>query len=232
MKWNLNWQVIGLVLACMMMHGQVSAKKLFCSMQMDPYLGIEYQYEHIKGNGDWNDVLPANFQNGAIFIGNKYHPNFGIEVGYFHFLKKSQAQNTLSKFNGAEQPSDTSLLAQMKVKGFSVDWNIYVPLDPNFNVFALIGVVAMHPRVQIYSDNTTDLANGMKLVKGRNKTIMRMGVGAEYVESWWGARARLIWDQTQRMQLNVTDAQVQFGPIFPYAFKQSMVVTVGLFYRF
>lgn len=202
--------------------------------QFKPYAGVEYQYQHIKSNSGWHNgyFMPANFNNYGVFAGVKYHPNFGIELGYYHYINRSQAQNVLSSFEGQTASGETLVIGQMRMKGYSLDWNVHFQLDPRFNIFVLIGAVNYQPDLVILTSEGTNLGNALRTVTGRNETVLRLGFGMEYEEDWWGARARILWDRTQYMKLNVATAQQIFPGITPDAFKQSFVVTVGVFYRF
>lgn len=226
MKWNY------LILLFALAAGTAQAKTLLGSLALDPYIGIEYQYEHIKGNSVWTEFMPANLQDGAVFLGNKYHKNFGIEIGYYHHLKKSQGSAIMDSFGSVPANGDTLVVAQMYTKGFSIEWDVYYPWDPNFNVFGLIGLVSIHPSINITTSGGTNLATALRTVKGNNRTVLRLGCGAEYVEKNWGARGKILWDHTQTLYVNVSRVGNTFTSITPDAFKQAVLATVGVFYRF
>jgi hypothetical protein len=226
MRWKL---LVLLLLASCLAH----AKTVLQTLEFSPYIGVEYQYQHIKGTSpDWSRFMPSNFSNKGFFLGNKYHENFGIEIGYYHSLKKSQSSTLATKFGGVTASGTTLVIAQMRNKGFSIDWDIYYPLDSKFNIMAIVGFVTMHPKVEIYTAGSTNLGAALRTVSGRNKAIFRLGAGAELVEKNWGARMKFLWDDTQKLYLNVDQVGKFFPSITKYAFKQAITATFGLFYRF
>lgn len=238
MKWNFKWRNICLsvMLAMLTVASQAHAKTLLQSLAFKPYIGIEYQYQHIKGNTTWTQFMPANMQYDGIFLGNKYHENFGIEIAYYHSIKKSQGSAFLDQFGNVPANGDTLILAQMQNKGFSVEWDIYYNLDKlldkEFNVMALIGLVTMHPTINIYSNSGTNLSTAITTVHGKNATIFRLGAGAEFIQKNWGCRAKILWDHTEQLYVDNSNVGPTFTSITERAFKQAVGVTVGVFYIF
>ena len=136
---------------------------------------------------------------------------------------------------GKEMPSKKvrAVIAEMRNKGFSLEWDVYYPIDAQFNVMASFGFITMHPNLEINATSSTNLGSALNKVKGRNKTIFRPGLGVEYLEKNWGARGRLLWDDTQKLYLNTDRVGATFfNALTPKAFKQTMTFTFGVFYRF
>ena len=79
---------------------------------------------------------------------------------------------------------------------------------------------------------SSDLAPALGLLSGKTTTVPRLGIGAEYVEKHWGMRGRLLWAYTQRIKLNVADAQAIYPPLYANAYLQAVMATVGLFFIF
>jgi len=234
MKRNFGWSFVCVTAILIIGTGVAHATTLLGSMSFNPYIGMEYQYQHIKANRDWTKVMPASFQNGAIFLGNKYHKHFGIELGYYQNYKKSYRLRSVNSFDGvvADAPN-AEVTTRLRLKGFSLEWDVYWPLDPNFNLIFISSLVTVHPDITIQSTGSgSDLATALTKVKGRNRTILRLGLGTEYVEKHWGARGRVLWDHTQHLHLEVNDAQAAYQSLTAKVFKQAITVTVGLFFRF
>ena len=205
----------------------LQAKTLFGSLELNPYLGVEYQYQHSARAKIWRKFMPADFNVTSVFFGNKYHKNFGIELGYYHTLKKSQNSATFADGLG----HNVTVFGQMRNKGFSFDWNIYYPLDVNFNLMGIFGLATYHPMIQVVSDRTA-LGQAFSRISGRNKTIFRPGVGVEYFNKCWGARARILAPFTQELYVNVDKYGKQIVNLDKKAFKQTFLFTVGVFYIF
>lgn len=209
-------------------------KRVIDSIKFAPYVGVEYMFQHIPTSADWHSAgfMPSNLDVINGFVGFRYHRNFAIELGGYHTIRRSQAQSNVSEFEGQVASGDTLVIAQLENKGFSIDWTAHCFLDPKFNVFAIVGMANYQPQLTIIPSDGTDLGDALRLVSGHNTNVFRLGVGMEYLECWWGVRARVIWDNTQSMRLNVLEAQQIFSSISPRAFGQTILVTVGLFYRF
>lgn len=209
-------------------------KRVIDSIKFAPYVGVEYMFQHIATSAGWHSAgfMPSNLDVINGFVGLRYHRNFAIEFGGYHTIRRSQAQSNVLEFEGQTASGDTLVMAQLENKGFSIDWTAHCFLDPKFNVFAIVGMANYQPQLTIIPSEGTDLGNALRLVSGHNTNVFRLGVGMEYLECWWGVRARVIWDNTQSMRLNVLEAQQLFSSISPRAFGQTILVTVGLFYRF
>ena len=208
------------------------AQKKNESFFFKPFLGIEYQYEHIKSHGAYHLLLSSNFQYGNLFLGAKVHKNFGIELGYYRSLKTSQNQFQFTDWGGSEVSGLTSSISRTSFKGFSADANIYYALDPYFNVFAVLGLATMQESLTVSGTGSTDLAPALSLLSGRNNTVPRLGMGVEYIEKHWGMRSRILWVYTQSVKLNVDAAQTAYPPIYAHAYLQAVLATVGIFYIF
>jgi hypothetical protein len=235
MKMRLLRQVISISLMLLLPIGVAHAKQcaLFQGLQFKPYIGWEYQYEHIKGNGTWGEFMPANFQSQAFFVGTRYHQNFGLEVSYYHTLKKSQSSAFITSFNGTPDPSGTTfVIGQMRNEGFAFDWDVYFPLDPRFNLMAIVGIVTYHPNILVQASGGTNLQNALQNVTPNNKAMLRLGLGLEYEERCWGARARVLWDQTQTMTVSLNNPSAPTFGVQNDPFKQACIFTAGIFYIF
>ncbi len=198
-----------------------------------PYLGLEYQYEHIKSKGAYHLLLSANFQYGNLFLGAKYHKNFGVEIGYYRSLKTSQNQFQYTSWGGQYAGGVASSISRTSFKGFSFDWNAYYKLDPEFNVLASLGLVTMHETLTNSATGAQPLSTAIGTITGRNTTVPRLGGGAEYIyNNHWGLRSRIFWVYTQNIKLNVSAAQTTDpGHNFPSkAYLQAVEATVGVFY--
>lgn len=223
---------LGLALLLVLASGQVMAANAFKKMNLHPYFGVEYDYMHIKNRNDWRKILSANFNCAGAFAGLKFYRYFGLEVAYYKTLKNSQEQAVLTDFNDFPNNGITATVARTQYKGFNFDANFYIPLDPKFNLNLVIGAQTLHPNLQITATGTTNLANAMNVIKGRNYTALRLGGGFEYVETHWGARGRIMWIDTRGMTLNIENAQSFFPQITKYAFNQTLGVNIGVFYMF
>lgn len=235
MKRVLYWRKVCLGFLLMCFISTVNAAtcfNYFNCLIFKPYLGIEYQYEHIKSRDPYHLLLSANFQYANLFLGAKYHKNFGVEIGYYRSLKTSQNQFQFYNWGGQLASGITAAISRTSFKGFSFDWSGYYKLDPDFNIFASLGLVTMHETLTVSATGSSDLAPAIGLISGKNTTAPRVGGGVEYLYGHWGLRSRLFWVYTQNIKLNVTAAQAIVPTIKEKAYLQAVEATVGIFYRF
>lgn len=220
---------LGFLLMCLI--SSANAGSYLNCLFFKPYLGIEYQYEHIKSRDPYHLLLSANFQYANLFLGAKYHKNFGVEIGYYRSLKTSQNQFQFYNWGGSLASGITAAISRTSFKGFSFDWSAYYQLDPDFNVFASLGLVTMHETLEAYATGSSDLAPAIGLLTGKNTTVPRIGGGVEYLYGHWGLRSRLFWVYTQNVKLNSAAAQAIVPTIKNNPYLQAIEATVGVFYR-
>src|SRR5581483_6345214 len=120
MKRNLFSQQISLCMVMLCLSGVASAKTLLNSLQFKPYLGLEYQYEHIKPAKNYRNILSADVQTGNFFVGTRFLKSLGLEIGYYRTLKVAQQQTVVLSFNGQSASAPTALLTRTSFKGFSI----------------------------------------------------------------------------------------------------------------
>ncbi len=202
------------------------------SMFFQPYLGVEYQYEHIKPSKAYRGFLSANFQYSNFFVGTRIGKYLGAEVGYYLNLKNNQQQNTTYVFNGQPAGGLTATLTNSKYKGFSADLAAYYQVDSNFHASAIFGVMTMHPSLEFKATNNTNLARGFVLLSAKNRTVPRLGFGLELLTKHWGCRTRMFWVYTQSVKLNASAAQAVFPALSANPYVQAVMATAGVFFRF
>lgn len=219
-------------LVMMCLTGAAWGQTFLNSLQFQPYLGLEYQYEHIRPSKPYRNLLATDIQTGNLFVGTKFLKNLGLEVGYYRNLKVQQQQYVTPSFNNAPASGPTAILTRTSYKGFSADFSAYVPLDAQFYASIIAGFVTMHPTITFEAWGGTNLASAFPLIKTKNRTVPRLGMGLEMLKQHWGLRSRIFWVYTQDIQFNVAAAQRVFPAITPYPYVQAVQVTAGVFYRF
>lgn len=217
---------------CLAMSGMAYAQSNIRSFSFQPYIGVEYQYEHIKPSKPYRGFLSANFQYSNFFIGTRINKLFGVEVGYYLDLKNNQQQNQTFVFNGQQASAITATLSNSKYSGFSIDFAGYHQLDPSFYASIIAGFMTMHPTMSFESTSNTNLGKAFVLIKAKNNTVPRLGFGLDLLAKHWGVRSRIFWVYTQNVKMNVSAAQSAFAGITQYPYAQAVLATAGIFYRF
>lgn len=187
-----------------------------------PYIGIDlmrmavnYNDNYNAGGGvilDGNALLEDSLDGLSIHVGNRFHKNFGVELGYFRTREEDKdiaAGATVGPGVVAAAPFTTSV----KVQGFTLDGLGYLPVTES-GQFELIGTV------------------GVSWMKGKiEATIPGVGSGSSD-ESEFGFRAG------GGAQFNLTDkfsvrglARYQTAD-FEDVVDSAWTYTVGLNYSF
>lgn len=199
---------------------------------MDPYFGVEFQWHWAKGNKDWDNFLPQDYNQYGIFLGNKYHPNFGFELGYYKTFSAAGKYNATTHFNGQPSNGLTETHFNIKRSGFTLDFDIYKEFDKEFNGYLIIGLATVHTQVDIaiLDQIATDLGTSLKTITGKNRAVFRLGLGVEYIQERWGARARLVWEANSNERFNVDNVASNFT-ITDKPYINGTTFNVGIFVR-
>ena len=115
-------------------------------MTMKPYVGIDlvrvspsYTTDTSLGVAlDGEDFFADNFDGLNIHVGNRFHKNFGMELGYFRTKEESQSFD-ISALTAT--PGDVAN-TKVRLQGFTLDGMGYLPLDKE-EKFELIGTAGV-----------------------------------------------------------------------------------------
>ncbi len=221
---------VSLSMAGLVQAATYTSKKFPISFQ--PYLGLEYQYEHIKPAKAYRNYISANFQYVNFFLGTRMNSWFGVEAGYYLDVKNNQQQNQAFQFNGQQASAITSTVVDSKYKGFSIDCAGYYQVDSDFHASLILGLMTMHPTMSFSSPSNTNLGKAFDVITAKNNTVPRLGFGLDLLTKHWGCRTRIFWVYTQNVKLNVAQAQTTFAAITAYPYAQAVLATAGIYYRF
>jgi hypothetical protein len=181
------------------------------SDDMSFMVGADYQQTFMKSktnvlvNGapaDYSAVNPKSFPGANVYVGAKFHPNFGAELG-FDFMKKSRTVNTI--------------VNKTKMMGAHLDANGYLPVADCFDVVGSVGVGLVQAKGE---------RSGVNL-KSKKGLLPRVGVGAQYmVSEMVGLRAMARWQGTSAVYFK-DDASAKYKP-----FKSAISLGLGVFAKF
>ena len=209
--------------------GQVSAYQF--RPEFKPYIGAQYRFQHTKGEGDWTSLIPQSFHSGALIVGNRFHHNWGVEIGYYQQLKTSEHVDYSNIFFGTNAGGVTVSTATVKRRGFLLDFLGYLPLDPQFSGVGSVGVMSAKHDFSIKSTNGTNLATGFNSVTGKNAMFPRLGIGGEFIEKFYGVRGMVHWENTARLKINI-DSMSGFPNTPDKPYKNGLSASLTVFYKF
>lgn len=233
MRRNLfNTRNIYLCLIALSLTSVAGAKNICNTLCLQPYLGLEYMYEHISPAKNYRSILSADVQSGNFFIGTKFMRFLGVEVGYYRSVKTAQQQDQILSFNGVDLSEMTSTLTRTSFKGFSIDFAAYKLLDPNFTASLIAGFVTMHPTMTFQASGDPNFSAAFQALQAKNRTVPRLGMGLDLFIKHWGVRSRIFWVYTQSIKYNISEAMKSFSAISNHPYMQAIQVTAGVYYKF
>ena len=198
-----------------------------------PYIGLGYKYQYMKGHNDWNGVVPSKYDNGDIYVGVKFHENFGFELGYSASAKESD-EKPFSPGNvaiGTTLSSGESATLRTKVRLQSVyfDINGFYAVHDKWNLLGSLGIAYTKARIEDNGSTGTpaSVITDIQNASGKRKAVARVGLGAEYKHANWGFRGKLLWEGTSR--LRVTDVS---NTVPEKYFRNSYGIGLGVSYYF
>lgn len=104
-------------------------------MAWNPYIGFDLMHNKVNYGNDniagiafnWGDELDDKLNGLHLHVGNRFHPNFGMELGYFRTEEGSKNQNIdLSALTAT--PGDVFSGTKVRLQGFTLDALGYIPV--------------------------------------------------------------------------------------------------------
>ena len=126
---------------------------------LNPYIGAEYYQAWMKPKGDYNKVLPKDFPGATIYVGTKFHENFGIELGYDWSARKKKDYTVVSGSGFFGGPRTTfSGSTKVRRTGGHIDLVGFLPVAECFDLLGSIGFGWVQAKI-----NTTINGPGINL---------------------------------------------------------------------
>ncbi|MFM8454033.1 MAG: outer membrane beta-barrel protein [Gammaproteobacteria bacterium] len=196
---------------------------------MGLYLGADYKHNwmtsksFIETNGTW---FAKSYPGASLYVGSRFHENFGVELGYDFSKKKSKALTFNPFAAGQNQIKSTA-----SFRGPRLDLNAYMPMDNCFDLIGSIGFGLVKPTISFSNVNMTaaNFDRNYADVSGKQKMVLRLGFGAQYMATEnIGVRGMIRLENTSSLRANganLTDAGKK-------PFKDTTSLNLGAFYKF
>ncbi len=120
-------------------------------VNFNPYVGFDLQRSTYDYNNSYdiggglalngNTILEDSFNGLNIHVGNRFHKNFGAELGYFRTKEESKSIAAGATV-GPGTVATGAFSTDVKVQGFTLDGLGYLPLDEK-EQFELIGTAGV-----------------------------------------------------------------------------------------
>lgn len=135
------------------------------AFEMKPYVGIDYMHMNFELNNSYNDdgvTLDANtlledgFDGLHIHAGNRFHKNFGAEIGYFRTQEEDRTVPAGTTV-GPGLVTAVPITTDVKFSGFTLDGMGYMPLgDGTIELIGTAGVTWIDADAEIEGFGSAD----------------------------------------------------------------------------
>jgi len=154
----------------------ISAQAAENDFIFDPYVGLDFQriavdYDTV-GGVNVEDVYEDGFNGANLYVGAKFHENFGLEAGYTRTTDQEKSNFLASGVD-----------SNVELESWSLDLMGYLPIDNSGN-FELIGTIgAAHIKAE-----TSFSAPSASVSFDDSSTEWRAGLGLQYAftDNWSG----------------------------------------------
>ncbi len=216
----------------------VAASSVSADMMADfnPYIGADYYQAWMKPKGDYNQVLPKDFPGATLYVGTKFHENFGVELGYDWSAQKKKDFNLPANANffGTVQNAFSGT-AKVRRTGGHLDLVGFLPVAECFDLIGSVGFGWVQTKIDtgtVTNANVSRRGSAVNSLSGKGRGVFRIGVGGSYmVTEMIGLRAKLGWESTSSLRVNGNQNFTTLGmPNNPY--KGTTSLTLGAFVKF
>ncbi len=200
------------VAGVLLLSGSAMADSIFGDTT--PYLGLEYKHMWMQGKGDWGEIVPDKFHNYGFIFGLRCYDSMGIEIGYNQSTKKAGAKyyaNAITNSLGSIS-SGTELKTKVKMQNIYVDYNGYIEMSNKWDFVAIVGLGWAKAKISNDGSHPGGVGTAVETVqnaKTRARIVPRAGVGFEYIGPKWKMRAKVLWENTNRLHLKNVDKSIK-----------------------
>ncbi|MBP6103996.1 MAG: outer membrane beta-barrel protein [Gammaproteobacteria bacterium] len=204
---------------------------------INPYIGADLSATRMKAAGPYSSIAPKSFPGASLYVGAKFHENFGLEAGYNWTKTKSTTVNIPANFDGARVAPYSTVQngANVKLRRNSsfVDVVGFLPVMDCVELTGSVGYGYVMPKLSMKTAAGAAIT-GYDL---KNQSVVRLGLGANYmVTDMVGVRAKLGWESTGATQFKKTqnhqNVMAASGAQTKRPLKDSTSLNIGAFVKF
>lgn len=204
---------------------------------VNPYFGFDLQNRNMGYKAEAAKFFKKDLPQISLFLGSRFHDNFGVELGYQQSQKKKK-DTTLNpgdiNIGGEAVGANYQFSSKTKTQGFYVSVQGFFPVEMISKDLCLFGGIGV-TRLKIKSDRVLNSLNGVPYRRSQSfsnnnsKYLMRLTGGAEYyLTSNMGFRASLVYENTSKLKPGVTG----LNKSVVIKAKDSIIYGLGAFYKF
>ncbi len=205
---------------------------------INPYIGADFQLTKMKAKAPFDTLVAKSFPGANLYVGTKFHENFGVEAGYNLSKSQSKTADIAARFDGVAATgfgSGAKPGATTKLRRNSAFFDVvgFLPVMDCVELIGSVGYGYVMPKLSITAANGTAVA-GYAL---KNQSVLRVGLGASYmVTDMVGLRAKLGWENTKHTHFKNSDdrkaLRANGGALTTRPLKDSTTLNVGAFVKF
>lgn len=208
--------------------------------EMFPYLGVDYTQTYMRGRGAWNLIFPKAYPGAVVYVGTRFHENFGVELGYDWSTRvtKNYVLPAGSSFFAGTVASPNGLRGNTKIRrtGGYLDLLGTLPVAECVELLGSFGFGWVQAKiVTSFSSETagaTPISSTISSVSGKGRGVFRLGFGGIFmVTESVGVRAKINWASTSTLRLKGNAAFSSLG-CDAKGFKGTTTLLAGVFVRF
>lgn len=211
----------------------VSAEEMF------PYLGVDYTQTYMRARNAWNLIYPKDYPGASVYVGTRFHENWGLELGYDWSTRRTKNFNLPGGtpfFNGAISASGLKGNVKIRRTGGYLDLMGTLPVAECVELLGSAGFGWVQAKiVTSFSSEVlgaTPASSAIGTVSGKGRGVARLGFGATFmVTELVGVRAKINWASTSTLRLKGNPTFTSLG-CDTKGFKGSTTLLAGVFVRF
>lgn len=207
---------------------------------MSPYLGADYYQVWMKGHGDWKKIFPQEYPGADVYVGTRFHENFGVELGYLWSARQSKnwALPVGTQFFDGTITDSPSLSGNTKIRrtGGYLDVVGFLPIAECLEFIGSVGFGWVQTKITTSFNNISpghsQNSSALTSVSGKGRGTFRVGIGASYMlTDMVGVRAKVGWESTSNLRLKGNAFFTNLG-YDTSGFKGTTALIVGTFVKF
>jgi len=209
----------------------------------DTYIGGSYKQNWIKPKGEWKQLIPTAQSAFDVYLGWRFAPLLGIELGYEWTMRKPKSIVVPigGIFMGVPNMTGQNILmtGRIRFKTAHADLNAFIPFrfdEITPEGIVSIGVAGMNPCMQITTEKSAiqardEFSPQFTPINGRSKAVLRVGLGLQtMVLESVGIRA--LWRFENTSVLRFRNSVLVSSPGNRDIFHNSQSLSLGLFIKF
>jgi hypothetical protein len=223
-----------LIITGFLASGTVAAD-FFC--ELNPYLGADYYQTWTRGQNDWKKVFPRSYRGATIYIGSRFTPHLGAELGYDVSTRTKKAWSLSGGsafFSGTVPAAGISGTTKVGRSGGHIDLLGFLPVADCFDLFGSIGYGWVQNKIDVTlsTASASSQSSALASVAGKGRSVLRAGVGGSYmVNDMVGLRAKLGWETTSTLRVKGNQAFINLG-YQSKGWKDTTALSIGAFVKF